>query len=134
MYLLLGTLALSTAAVAYGLTLLLVRNPQSPKWTQDYVPVSMLVMAIISLGSIGLIVASRAFGPGTAPGAQEWLLSIAAAAAATAALWAMRIKSRLTRYAEMKTGALKDAVVIPLGPAPGGPIDPGKTGGDRLAA
>lgn len=134
MNLLFGSLALCLAAVLYGLTLIMARNPQSPGWTQGYVPVSMFVMVIISLGSIGVIVSSRAFAAGALPGAQEWVLSLTAASATSVALWSMRIKKRLTRYANQKRDARADAVVIRLEAPPGGPSVPGKSGGGRMAA
>ncbi len=132
--LLLGTLALSLAAVIYGLTLIMVRNPVSPRWAQGYVPVSMFVMAIISLGSTGLILASRAFAAGGFPGLEEGLLSLAAVPVTVLILWLMRIKQRLARYAAMESAARTSATVIDLPGPPAGPAEPEQTGGGRLAA
>ncbi len=134
MNLLFGSLALCLAAVLYGLTLIMVRNPQSPGWTQGFVPVSMFVMVVISLGSTGLIIASRAFAGGAFPGIQEWLISLAAVPVTALILRLMRIKQRLARYAELESAGRGDATVIEFNGVPTGPAEPGQTGGSRLAA
>jgi hypothetical protein len=134
MNLLIGTLALSAAVIIFGLTLVTVRNPKSPGWTQGYVAVSTFVMVVISLGSSGLIVASRAFAAGALPGLPELLLSLTAVPVTAAVVWLMRIKQRLAGYAALPSAGRSDAAVVDLPGAPVGPAAPGRDKGGRLAA
>jgi hypothetical protein len=54
MLLILGMFGLSLAAVGYGVTLLGVRNPKAPGWSQDFLVANLYVPGIILFGCMGL--------------------------------------------------------------------------------
>jgi hypothetical protein len=105
-----GVLFICLSAVLFGIELLFFRNPKLPKWADGFVFISICVTAIIGLGSTGLILITFAFENINAIGWDQLLLNTGILGATLLALWFLRIRGTLRKYAAQKE------IILPIEP------------------
>lgn len=95
-----GVLSLCLSVVFLVLTLLGARHPGKPKWASDLMVQYVWVIVILGLASTGLILIALAFsGDATSVTTQEYLLSLAIAAATAILVKLFGVNKKLASYA-----------------------------------
>lgn len=120
MLLILGMFGLSLAAVGYGVTLLGVRNPKAPGWSQDFLVANLYVPGIILSGCMGLAAVVQ-YAIEFEAATFRWYEPAIALGVGIVALMLMRLLSIPKKIAAWETGPGRGLGQI----AP--PLDPGPT-------
>ena len=102
-----GILFMSLAAILFGIEMLFFRNSRLPEWGSGFLFISICVIAVLGLGSTGLIILTIAFENMKSIGWGQWVLSATVLGATIAVLWLLQIPKKLKEYDSQKVAIFK---------------------------
>lgn len=102
-----GILFLCFAVILFGIEMLFFRNPRLPEWAEGYVVISTSVIAILGIGSTGLILLIFSFKDAQAIGWGNWVLSAIAIGVTIPMLWFLKIPKKLKEFESSKAAIIK---------------------------